>query len=1136
MEGGGPMNRLAMTLAGWMVLSWMAVHADDASPDAVEEQKQFQLADGFQIDLFAADPEIAKPIQIQFDARGRLWVVASESYPQLTPGAAPVDKVFVLEDRDHDGKADRTSVFADGLRIPTGIEIAGDTVYVGNATELIALTDTDGDGKADQRATLLSAFGTEDTHHLIHTFRYAPWGSLFFAQAVYIHSHVETPWGVRRLNGGGFWEYHQRSEKLDVFVTGMTNSWGLAFDRYGQAFGVDNDQYSVNYFFPGAHLIRTPDESHLLASLVEGKPKYCGGEFVGSAHFPEDWQGNFLTCDFRAHRLCRYKITDRGAGYEAEELPQLLGTANVAFRPVDIKFGPDGALYVCDWYNPIINHGEVDFRDPRRDKTRGRIWRIRHRDRATLPRVDLTTLPVDDLVSKLGSQDGYERHFAGRVLATLDPQLVGPALSRWSASSSTDLDRLRALWMAESVGDIPLARSLADKLLASTDPRVKSSTLRALARWAGRREVTITAEQLRDWARDSHPAVRAEIVNLARVVNTPEAMARALECFSQGKDATLDYVVRLVAREHRAVWLPILARGERLGLAADRWVMALLAVDAPEVVDPLLTFLSAGEVADEGAALALVGRHGQPKQLAVLVERARRTETAPAQRREILSALAEAHRLRQTQPEGDLLRVVENWLADVDVGTRDGAIKLAGLWRLEPLRDKLANLVGGSSTDATQGLAIDAIRAMGGVESIAALGRLLDSAEATPLRRRLLAALAGLDPQGSAERAIVLLASADPADAAELVLAFVGLQRGPDALANAIAKVTLPRASAEEAIKRVNASGTTFPSLVAALRKAGGMPAGERAFTVEQIRSLADQARSAGDPHRGKTVYDRKELACITCHRIRGSGGQVGPDLSTIGTSAPADYLVESLLLPSAKIKENYHTLVVVTDDGKVVTGIPERQSETELVLRQSDNTTVSIAKTAVDESKTGGSLMPTDVVDTLPTQDLIDLVRYLSELGKPGPFGPSQELTARRWRLIGPVDREEAKGLDGIAMKAETEGGWRDSLTTNDGWVYLREWALNREKPVLFGSTRITVNKAGKVHLTLQPGPKATYWLDGKPIEVVVTGPEEGSAEVMLAEGAHRLVVQAHLEMVPNIMRLRAYAVDDEVAFSLER
>src|SRR5690606_11455753 len=142
------------------------------------------------------DPQIAKPIQMNFDPQGRLWVVSSQTYPQILPGDEANDKVLILEDRDRDGVSDRTTVFADGLLIPTGIAPGDGGAYVAASTELLHLQDTDGDGRADSRRVLLSGFGTEDTHHIIHTFRWGPEQRLYFKQSIYIHSHVETPWGV----------------------------------------------------------------------------------------------------------------------------------------------------------------------------------------------------------------------------------------------------------------------------------------------------------------------------------------------------------------------------------------------------------------------------------------------------------------------------------------------------------------------------------------------------------------------------------------------------------------------------------------------------------------------------------------------------------------------------------------------------------------------------------------------------------------------------------------------------------------------------------------------------------------------------------------------------------------------------
>ncbi|HYF01148.1 MAG TPA: PVC-type heme-binding CxxCH protein, partial [Planctomycetota bacterium] len=207
--------------------------AAPAASDPETERKSFTVADGFEVTLWASDPLLAKPVQMNWDTRGRLWVATSTVYPQILPGETPDDKILVLEDADGDGRAEKATVFADGLFIPTGVEVGGGGAYVANSTELLHLADTDGDGKADRRRVVLSGFGTEDTHHIIHTFRWGSDGDLYFNQSIYIHSHIETPHGPRRLGGAGYWRFRPSRLELDVFAKGLCNPWGHAFDRWG---------------------------------------------------------------------------------------------------------------------------------------------------------------------------------------------------------------------------------------------------------------------------------------------------------------------------------------------------------------------------------------------------------------------------------------------------------------------------------------------------------------------------------------------------------------------------------------------------------------------------------------------------------------------------------------------------------------------------------------------------------------------------------------------------------------------------------------------------------------------------------------------------------------------------------------
>jgi glucose/arabinose dehydrogenase len=426
-------------------------------PDPEIERKSFLIADGFEVNLFAADPLIAKPIQMNFDSAGRLWIASSEVYPQIKPGEVANDKVLVVEDSDGDGRADKTSVFAGGLLIPTGIEPGDGGAYVANSTELLHLKDTDGDGKADQTRVVLSGFGTEDTHHILHTLRWGHDGMLYFNQSIYIHSHVETSLGVRRLGGGGIWQFRPETIELDVFIRGLWNPWGHHIDRWGQSFATDGaGGEGINYCIPGASYAMASGAARIIKGLNPGSPKYCGLEVVSGRHLPESWQGNLLTNDFRGNRVCRFVLSDDGSGFAAREQSELIKTKHVAFRPIDIKMGPDGAIYIADWYNPIIQHGEVDFRDSRRDHTRGRIWRVTAKGRPLVARPKLVGATTEALLESLKAPEDWTRHHAKRVLKERGRAEVVPKLEKWFVAldpgdPNFEHNRLEALWTYQAL-------------------------------------------------------------------------------------------------------------------------------------------------------------------------------------------------------------------------------------------------------------------------------------------------------------------------------------------------------------------------------------------------------------------------------------------------------------------------------------------------------------------------------------------------------------------------------------------------------------------------------------------------------------------------------------------------------------
>ncbi len=616
-------------------------------PDPELERKTFVLPPGFEVNLFAADPLLMKPIQMSFDARGRLWVACSENYPQIKPGQKHSDRIVILEDTRGEGKADKTTVFADGLLIPTGLEPGDGGVYVVDSTDLLHISEKD--GKADKKRVVLSGFGTEDTHHMVHSLRWGHDGLLYFNQSIYIHSHIETPHGVRRLNAGGTWMFRPETMQLEVFARGWINHWGHHFDRFGQSFVTDGaGGEGVNYVVPGASYPTAYGASRILHGLNPGSPKYCGCEILSGRALPDDWQGNLITNDFRGHRVCRFVLKEDGTGFAASQQVELIRSNHPAFRPVDVRMGPDGAIYIADWYNPIIQHGEVDFRDPRRDKTHGRIWRITCKDRKPVERPRLVDAKAEELLARLKEPEGWTRHFARRVLKERGAKEVLPALAAWVKT----LDRQKAedephllegLWTYQSLDVVEPA--LLKTLLAAKDHRVRAAAVRVTGAWVDRLEKPL--DLLAERVADEHQRVRMEAVRACSNIRSAKAAEVALRALDRPVDTFLDYALWLTTKELQPLWLPALQSGE-ITFAGDIRALsyALKTAGSPAGVKPLVDLLRAGKVPREREenVLAIVAALGSPADLRLVFDQVLDEKTPAARKVVLLDGLAQAAR------------------------------------------------------------------------------------------------------------------------------------------------------------------------------------------------------------------------------------------------------------------------------------------------------------------------------------------------------------------------------------------------------------------------------------------------------------------------------------------------------------
>jgi putative heme-binding domain-containing protein len=1066
-------------------------------PDVSNEMEAFNVADGFEVNLFASDPMIANPINMHWDDQGRLWIVGSAVYPHILPGQSASDTITVIEDTDGDGVADKSSVFADNLFIPTGIAYGDGGVYVANSTEILHLKDTDGDLVADETRVVLSGFGTEDTHHIVHSLRWGYEGLLYFNQSIYIHTHIETPHGPRHLNAGGVWQYRTDTMELEVFTRGLVNSWGHHFDPWGQSFQTDGaGGEGINYVFPGAAFTSARDRPRVLRGLNPGSPKHSGLEIINGRHFPEDWRGTMVTNDFRGHRVVRFKVAEDQSGYSSVEQPEILTSSHVAFRPVDVKMGPDGALYIADWYNPIIQHGEVDFRDPRRDHEHGRIWRVTKKDSPLVKHPPIAKASIEDLIGLLREPEQWNRIHAKRELRTRNRSEVVAALEKTLAglkSSESDFEnaRLEILWTYQTLDVVN--EDLLNTLLESTDHRVRAAAVRTLSQWKSRlNKEADYIKVLTKKAEDDHPRVRLEAVRALARAQHPKAADAAMLAMQPGMDRFIEYALWATVRDLKDSWMPDV---DDVQFAKDneKLLYALKAVDTHDAVGPLLKAYRTTKLTSkqEREALRTITTHANASELGTAVEHLlKESNKNDADRARQLNAIVAASKRRNVKPRGDLSEI------DALIQKGPGALKVAaiaaaGQWKLDDQTGTLEEIATSQATPFNlRNSAMNALAAMGGNRAEVLLTRLTDQKETMNARIAATRALLSLSPEKAAEIASTLLSELDGQDPAPLFRDFIRADGGVAALTAALKDKTIPNEVAKIGERAITASGRKQPDLLMAISRAGKLDDEREEFTAQQMAEMVEAVQKRGDAKRGREHF--KKLDCVQCHALAGSGGNLGPDLTSIGGSAQIDYLIESNFFPSKAIKEGYHSLLIETKNGEFYSGITISETDTELILRDSESDEVRIPIDTIATRDDGGSLMPTGLGDSLLENEFLDLVRYLSELGRTPDFSAGTGRFARTLRVLSDTTTAEDylyEAQPEAAIEPHESLAWVQAYSNINGSIPLRHVPSLRHrywrKSHSFLKFTLETTTAGKAAVAVAPMKGARLWVGGKQVEL---------------------------------------------------
>jgi putative heme-binding domain-containing protein len=957
-------------------------------------------------------------------------------------------------------------------------------------------------GKADKTRVVLSGFGTEDTHHIIHTFRWGPDGCLYFNQSIYIHSHVETPHGVKHLNGGGIWRFRPETMEMDVLVRGFVNSWGHHFDRWGQSLITDGAfGEGVNHGVPGAYFVTAVGGTRLLKGLNPGSPKHCGLEVVSGRHLPDDWQGDVITNDFRGHRVCRFKLSEDGSTFASREMTEVIKTSHPAFRPIDVKMGPDGAIYIADWYNPIIQHGEVDFRDPRRDHVHGRIWRVTAKGRPLVKKPDLVGAKTPELLDRLKDPEDWTRQQAKRVLKERAAKDVIPALEAWVKSLDPkdpghEHHLFEALWTYESLDVVE--PKLLDALLNARDYRARAAAVRVLSHWHPR--VPNAIDLLRVRAVDDSPRVRMEAVRALAATGSPAAVAPAFAALEKPVDRTMDYALWLTARDLEPVWMPKFQAGEDpfrgnvKGLA-----FALEAAGTRDVAKPLRALLESKKLPKdrESAVWVLLARVGRADDLRYVLKHGVFAIDSDAHRNAVMRAMEENARQNRVIL-GEEIESEFDTLFDLDPMTSleagDCARRLIGFWKV----DRLRGLLNGPAKREDSPVAyrrnvLEGLVLFGDAKSRAMIEELCVAGKSPVTRRLGVVALAQLDLAAAAPRAAELLAASKPGDFVEEVYtAFLNRRGGSAALAKALAGKKLHPDVAKLGLKVVRSSVQDAKPLTDALTAAGGLTAARTDYTPAEIKAYVEEVLTKGDAARGEAVYRRKEATCLACHAIAGAGGQVGPDMTSIGASAQVDYLVESILIPNKAVKEGYHALKVSTLDGKVLVGVKTREADGRLYLRTAEDKELAIPEKDIDDKAQSRSLMPDGLADQLTRQEFVDLVRFLSELGKVGPYAPNKARLVRRWQVFEPTPEnmnQLRRARAAAAVETPEAFVWSSAYSKASGEFPLdslpRLVVWNGSEPFGMVRAQLDVTTGGPVKLKINGAAGLTLWVGATPVEV---------------------------------------------------
>lgn len=674
-----------------------------------------------------------------------------------------------------------------------------------------------------------------------------------------------------------------------------------------------------------------------------------------------------------------YRLADDGSSFKSQQLGQLLASTGNEFRPLETRVGPDGALYVCDWLNSVVGHYQASYRDPKRDLSHGRIWRITANNRPPLERVPLETMSASQLLTQLGSPERAVRDHAQRLLYNLPASKVIPAADELldhndgkSPQSARVLYELSGVYAAQEQA----RPQIIDRLMASDDFRWRCWATRLIGMWAD--HLPDALPRLERSITDENPRVRLEAVVAASCVADADSICVALRCLEKPTDPAIRHALTQCIFSLAPRWQPALAAGKLdFNGKTDQLVTLITTAPGPEVNSVIRRAVESNKLntATSGKLLNALADTGSSDDLRFVI-----TQSSDPQ---ILDRLIAAARDSGRRPSGDLGPAVEALLMNDNPSARVTGYRLASAWQITALLNRArATAKDVKLTPEERMAAIDAMASLGRGQVTGDLVALTSDSHFA-IRKTALAALAPLDVTSAAERAAVLLASVSKTDeAAELLRPLLGQVNGAVALGKALSKTPPAAAAAQVALRWLATIGRDDAPLINALNAAAGITARAFPYSADLVSQYVAAAASTGDARRGQIHF--RESSCLGCHKLGNEGGTLGPDLSAVGRGMTRDLIVEAVLWPKRQVKEGYLMINVATTDGRQVNGYKISENSDRLVLKDlTGGPNQTIRKPDIATRDDAGTIMPDGLCATMSDAQIADLIRFLFELGK---------------------------------------------------------------------------------------------------------------------------------------------------------